>query len=430
MRSRLMLSVMLMACAATTAAQNGVQLPAHKGESWWTVIKDGGMRRRGAWFVNLPEGLVPSLMSMDYANGYNFGPSATFGHVNANYSRWEADEMVRWSASRETLMARGALRYYWRPETLAMLELHGGRTTTDFDRQPLMPAEHALMATGIFGWNGYKLYDRTDWGIATSLSLSADIQLKADVAWERRSRVDNHRKRNVFRVMAEDNIPRLRGHDHESWMDDRLLNFEQHTMCRADLRIEYTPQRTILVIDDMTAMQRPSLMPTIWSEITVGKGSGDRQMMSVEAGVTRYDAAHSYPISYHLGAGLFVSRRNVALPDYRHFDCAYFPWQQEMTIRWFSLLSNYELSTDRSWAEAHCEWLTDRLLFGRLAGGSGIQDAVQLHLLKVEGHTPHEELSYAVQLLSMMRIGLSVGWDGHRYDGVAFNLVLDLKSAK
>ena len=96
-----------------------------------------------------------------------------------------------------------------------------------------------------------------------------------------------------------------------------------------------------------------------------------------------------------------------------HFDASAFALQTKPNIALFSLLDNYELSTSKPWVEAHAEW-TNLLWYA------------QAHAVKVVGRQMHNELSGGMNLLNLMRVGVTIGLDDFNFDAVGVNLVVKI----
>ena len=390
--------------ALPLALRGQAKLPIYKGSDWQTLLVKGGVFRSGDYFLRIDEG-VGSLMSVDFVNGFAVGSKTTIGKVLSDYSRIEIDENVKWACSREQLMARGALRYVFAPQYFGFFEVFGGRLTNDFDRYPVMGDSERSMATALFGWNHFKLYEQTTVGARLYGALSADVQLTALAAWEKRSQVVNHRKTSIFGKDAAPNIPEIGGVPMADFGTDKIL--------RLDWQIDYIPGRMIMVENDMNAIAQ-SKHPTYSIRGTTGIG-GKLRYISLEAMISgmRDGWGKNQKVVYQASAGFFPVRNSVLLMDMRHFDASAFALQTKPNIALFSLLDNYELSTSKPWVEAHAEW-TNLFWYA------------QAHAVKVVGRQMHSELSGGISLSNLMRIGVSVGFDDFCYDAVGVNVVVKM----
>lgn len=420
-----------MAAAGQVTASEGqraTRLPVvrqKQGDRWTRVLYEGGMMRRAGspWYLSMTSGLS-DLMVMNYVDGYSFGPHSTLGYIGQNRQRWELEETIRWAGSRKALLAKGALRWYSPLERGVMLEVHGGRHTEDFDHEPTMTTEQSLLATGLFGWNHYKLLERTDVGLRASLPLSATVDLKGSVAWERRRAMVNHKETNVFGVHAESNEPRLR----QGTTASDLVCYQgpiDGDMALMSLALEWQPYRTVYVYDDMTCRSVSS-----WPLITLRADAGMGKWHYASLGLTvRQDATlprRDDQLRYSLSGGGILKHGDIGLADWHHLDASRFWWQGKESLTRFALLDNYELSTDRQWLDGHVEWTSDKMLLSQWIEESLLmREYVQVHLAKVATHRAHWELQYGIELVQTWRFGVAVGWDGLTCRGAAFTMTLD-----
>ena len=411
-------------------------LKKYETDGWLKLWLEGGMirtrdaqnrdKRTGRHYLVIENG-ISSLVNMDYVDGYMFGPQFRLGYLDDRYGRWELDTDVKYACGRNTWMYQGALRYVLPPEYFGSVEVFGRSFTTDFDSNPIMPRRYQLLASGLFGWNGFKLYGSNSMGVKGDVALSGDFQLSGVVWYEDRERMVNHRKRNVFRVVGEDNLPRLRGHDVTAFAADPLLNWNREHLTRLQMQLDYCPGRKIIVTDDMHAKER-LVNPTLTLKGDAGFDETAVRFVSLELSIRQTELELSpkrHWLSYYGAAGFFPLRKEVSVPDWKHFDASHYLWQTRNSLTWFSLLTNYELSTSRNWCEAHAEWLSEEMLLSRLTD-SWLNEYLQVHYVTVAGHRPHTELSYGIDLVKQIRMGVSCGFDGSEFDGWAFNLIWDI----
>lgn len=390
--------------ALPLALRGQADLPLHRGDDWQTLSARGGIWRNGEYFVRSYEGLGEFVM-MDYVNGFALGPSVTVGKVLKDYSRLELDTDIKWAFSREKLMAKAAARYIFAPQYNGFLEVFGGKFTNDFDRYPVLDNSLRSTAVSLFGWSHFKLYEQTTFGTRLYGALGPYWQITGLLAWEKRKQLETHRKTNVFGKDAVENVPYVQ--------KQRMENFGVNKILRLDFQLDYVPGRKIMVVDDMTAYAQSS-EPTFSLRQTSGFNHG-LEFLSLELSVLGQHQGwkRNEQIAYYASTGFFPVKKRVMLMDMRHFDASSFSLTRGFGLTQFSLLDNYELSTGKSWIEGHAEW-NNGLFYG------------QVHAVKVPDCQAHEELSAGVSFMNFFRIGLSVGFDDAKYDGVAFNLGLKM----
>lgn len=426
------------------------------GVEWQQMLMQGGMIRQytdfldnhRGWYFDMPNG-ISDIMTMNYVDGYSFGLHSTIGRMQLDRSRWELEETVRWATGREALVAKGALRYIWPVEYESFVELYGGQHLEDFDPDPVMPLSQSLMASGICGWNHYKLFEQTSAGIRFSTPLIFDLKMSAKIGWERRRAMENSKNRNVFGAHAQSNDPRV-GIKYSGlnllsslWniktLSDSLVLYDgpiDAELVKASFRFDYNPQRSLLVIDDMTVTEALSY-PTFSFLLDMGIGKNrdaDRfRFMSVDMQVRQTVSLprENDQLRYMASIGFMISNGNIGLADMHHFDASRFWWQKYPDVSRFALLDNYELSTDKRWLEGHVEWNSRRMLLNRLVTPKDDwREFVQMHGVVVPSHRIHWESQYGWELLKLLRVGVSVGFDDFSYRGTAVTMTLDLNAAR
>jgi len=388
---------------------NQHEVPKYESKGWWNLFVHGGTirtkdetgHRVGDYYMNLESGL--DLIRFDYVNGFSYGPKLTLGKMMDNLGRWETDVDVEWASSRDVLMWDLAIRYILPPEWQSRVEVFLSSHTEDFDSDPLMNQAQKQVATALFGWNGYKMYDAERFGFRGATLLHDDVMMAGAVWYENRKEERNHRKRNVFRQIGSGN---------------GIVHFDDCDLWRSDLSVVVKPGSRLYVYDDMHTTWK-SKAPTLrlnshwgWKE--------KLRYVSVDLDIRQHigDLTDKHQFDYYGSLGFFPVRDDVMLADMHHFDASHFLWQNRMesSLTWFSLLTNYERSTSKRWAELHGEYLyRHNRVFAQY---------VQLHYLSVADCRMHMELSYGWNLSKELRIGLSAGWDGGHYDGLGFNLII------
>lgn len=429
--------------SSATVQHAPVRMRQKEGTTWGRMLWKGGMTRwsDGQWYLSMPGG-YGDLVVMNFVDGYSYGPHALIGYIDDCRNRWELEETVRYASGRETWLAKGALRWFAPLERGTMIELHGGRHTEDFDRNPVMDMSHSLMATGVFGWSHYKLLERTDVGFRTTFALNNDVNLTTGLSLEKRREMQNHKSANFFGIEAQDNAPRvadqegrlrpyLGGEAGEPFVSGRIND----KLAMLSLEFDYRPQTVRMMFDDMTC-RLGSYYPQFVLKMdmgagsSVGQGGGDFRYLSVDFRVRQHCflLRRQDRLGYMASVGKIVKHGEIGLADWHHFDASRFWWQDNTTLTRFAMLDNYELSTDRWWTEAHLEWMTDRMLLSQWTRNPDLlKEYVQVHGVVVPDRRVHYELQYGLELDSQLRLGMALGWDDFHYRGWAFTMVLSLQ---
>ena len=416
--------------SASDASQwsNVPQVHQKEGVKWSQVLWDGGLYRKGQWYVQSAHGMS-DLADANFVDGYSIGPHVVIGRMNKNRSRWEVEETVRWAIGRETLLAKGALRWYSPVEQGVMIEVRGGRHSEDFDHDPTMPYDLAAMASAIFGWSHFKMLERTEAGLRIALPLHAELDLKANLSWERRKALENHLHHSIFGAHARSNVPRVR--------DGRtvrgLTMYEgpvDGQMALMNLQLNYQRNRTIYVYDDMTARIQSS-SPLVSLNADAGMGTWHYLTLGLQVSQDVRLPRRQDRLHYHVGGGnTFSHEDELSLVDWHHFNASRFWWQGSPDLTRFHALDNYELSTPGHWIEAHAEWKSDKMLVTHFGQDPALREFVQAHALVVSDHRVHWEMEWGLEANELMRIAFGMNMNGAKVHNVFATLSYDLQAAR
>jgi hypothetical protein len=385
------------------------------------------MYRRGDTYLTLDEG-IGSWADFNYVEGLQLGPQFAVGHLTSGGHRWEVAPMVRYSFSANDWQTSLALRYYAPVERETWTELSGGDVTTDFNPHPYLRGGQAALAASLFAWDHTKYYRRRFASVGAGWSAGRDLLLESCLSYERRKARENSRWQSFFGTHVAANVP----YDARLPLDSSYY-FPTSEVLRLRLHAAYTPGRRLAVLNDMETRSL-SLRPTFTAgvEVLTNLPRAHRSLSALrrrerwELGI---EQTRTFPIgrlSYRGEVGTFTGPRDGLLMDWKHFDASRFGWQSRDELTWFTLLNDYALSTDRSWALLCTRLEGTRLFLSRCLSKQWPQDVEErlgLRLLKVTGAPLHSEVEYAWALRAVMSIGVTVGFADGRYDGVGLRWV-------
>lgn len=418
------------ASATQQWSKEAVQVRQKPGIKWQRMLWNGGMVRtkQGNMYMVMPNGL-DDVLGMNYVDGYTFGLHSTLGYMSSARNCLELEESVLWAEARHTWMAKGVLRWLSPVEMGMMLELHGGRHTEDLDYDPVMPVSQTLLASGLFGWNHYKLLERTDVGLRTAFPIAQGIDLKFHTSWQRRREMQNHKQRNLFGAHAQNNVPRVRmvGTDSNLRLYDGEINGD---IALWGMEMVFEPKRMRYVYDDMTCT---TYSPYPRTSLRIDGGAGKWHYLSVDLRIAQELklTRRQDQLQYFASLGGIAKHGSLSIVDWHHLDASRFWWQGGEVLSHFAMLDNYELSTDRAWLEVHTEWSSDCMAITQLIRQADLMtEYLQAHFVKVPDHPAHWELHYGIDLMHMWRMGIGIGMDGTHYRGVVFTMNLDLRSKR
>ncbi len=387
----------------------------------------GGMYRWGDTYLTLDEG-VGDLVDFNYVEGFQLGPQATVGHLTPGGHRWEVSPMVRYAFSAEDWQTRLTLRYYAPIEHELWAELSGGDVTTDFNPQPYLHGGQAAIAASIFAWDHTKYYRRRFASVGGGWSTGRDVLFESRITYERREARENSRWQSFFGAHVTDNAL----YDNRLPIDSSYY-FPTTEVLRLHLKAAYTPSRRLVILNDMETRSL-SLFPTFTAGVEVISNiprthsnlADLRRRERWELGIEQTRNCSIGRLFYRGEVGTFTGPHDGLLMDWKHFDASRFGWQSRDEATWFTLLNDYELSTDRSWAMLCTRLEGKRLLLSRWMGKSWpqeVEERIAIRLLKITGAPLHSEVEYAWAIRPITTLGVTLGFADGRYDGVGLRWV-------
>lgn len=410
------------------------------GVDFWRMLQYGGMYRKNDNYLILSNGIT-DFVSLNAVSGFSLGPQSVFGKVLDDGARLELAPSLKYSFDRDRFWGQAALRYYFSVQKVSMIEFSGGRIFTDFNRCPMMNDAHAELVGALFAWNHQKYYDLTYGAVQLYTPLHEDLQTTFRIEWQQRSNANNCRKRNLFGNSYQSNYPNNYLHSKENWADDPVMNFKNDDQWVWKIKFDYRYDSKLYVKDDMTSelftrYPMVSLSVEVATPTSFRKDNNLLRYGWLECALRQSLESDYERWQYYAAMGIYFDDHQMYFPDYKHFVASDFVWQESHSLKWFSLISNYEYSTGSRWIEVHNEFSSTRMLIGRLLNSkeskikssSQITEFIQLHTLQVPHTRFYTELVYGWDLWKKVRIGGTVGFRGVDYEGVALQLVLNLKN--
>jgi hypothetical protein len=401
------------------------------------------MRRWGDTYLTLDEGIA-GVADFNYVEGFQLGTTGTLGFFTPSHRRWEVTPLLRYGFSSERWQEELTVRYYAPVEREAWLELSCGDRTTDFNPQPQLAHGQAAIAMSIFAWDHPKFYHLRHLTARGSTAVGDEVILTGTLSWQQREARPNSRWRSFFgsRVTQND-LPWPEGTTSATGVNpgagltsrsDSAWYFPTTEVLKLRADVAYTPGRRLLVLNDMEARSL-SRYPTLTAgvEVTADVPRAHRSLADLrrrerwELGVEQTLRTTAGRLQYRAEVGTFTGQRDGQLMDYRHFEASRFGWQRQDPVTWFTLLDDYRLSTDRSWALLCSRLEGQRLLLSRLCGRRWpreVTERVGLRLLKVTSAPLHTELEYGWDFSRLLSLGASVAFADGAYDGVGVRLVI------
>ncbi len=390
------------------------------GDQSWKLGKRGG--------EILWHGVIPSKSGFNTVDGFYFGIAPI--DYRKSFADGRGPTLILspqggWAINRHALLADVLARLEFAHRRRGELELRAGSVSRNFASNPgdgILPFDNTV-ASLIFRRNYLKLYGDNFAEAAGSIDIVNGLALSVSAKYSLRRNLGNSSDYSFFYRKEKEYTPNI--------------EIEDHTAAIFTLGIEYTPRQYYRIGDD--GRKRP--VRSDWPTFFVGWKKGVRGVWGSTAdfdhisGGIRQNIVLGGPfhrLEYFVYGGVFVNKRSLHFPDYRHFDTADLPVTNSSitSVGSYRMLGSYVHSTPDRYLEVHVSYQARFLLIKLLPWFSGRlwTEGLQLHYLDTPALRHHMEIDYTVGLL--WKAGLFVGFDDFQYKRLGFKFSIPINISR
>ncbi len=390
------------------------------GDQSWKLGQRGGEIE---W-----HGVIPTKSGFNTVDGFYFGIAPIDYRKSFGGGRGPT-LIVRpqggWAINRQALLADVMARLEFAPRRRGELELRVGSVSRNFASKPgdgILPFDNTV-ASLVFRRNYLKLYGDNFAEAAGSIDIANGLALSVSAKYSLRRGLENSSDYSLFYRHEKEYTPNL--------------EIEDHTAAIFTLGIEYTPRQYYRVGEDGRKLPVRSDWPTFfvgWKKGVTGVWGSTADFDHISGGIRQnIDLGGPFHrLEYFVYGGVFVNKRSLHFPDYRHFDTADLPVTNSSitTVGSYRMLGSYVHSTPDRYLEVHVSYQARFLLIKLLPWFSGRlwTEGLQLHYLDTPELRNHMEIDYTVGLL--WKAGLFVGFDNFRYNRVGFKFSIPINISR
>lgn len=365
-------------------------------------------------YKGLP-GIVPEY---NFVDGVWLGQRLTLESRLSPTKRLSLSPSVYYVTARKSVNWQIYGSFHYAPMRNGQLFVSGGDSSTDFNHEGELHLINSL-ASLFFGENPIKFYRKKHITIYNRIDLANGFNLSLGGAWENRKAMENKLSYSIFSGPPTPNIP-----------GNQTSYMPSNQVFRYTVGLEYTP-RYYYHVERGHKRYAHSAYPTLQFKYIGGltdKPSITGNFHRLEAGIQQKIRLNPFDnIHYILHAGTFINGENAFFPDFKHFRTNELFVTGNALENSFCLSDNYRYSTNRRWAEAHLNYTSAYLLLKHIPFLQGYMFNESLHAktLWLPGRN-YTEAGYSLGIGQIGRIGVFVGLDKGRYDGVGFTISLPI----
>ncbi len=377
--------------------------------------------KKGKAWITL-SGLTSYLPEYNFVDGYWLGAKVRAGVDLSKSSKLSFTPSLYYTTARKSAVGEGVFTLLYAPRRNGKLTLDGGVLSADYNGESGESRIINAFASLLFARNDVKLYDKRFLSIGNEIELANSLLLTSSLSWQQRKMLDNHISKSWFKKEAEENIP-----------DNALFTpMPENKLLKASFALEYTPAHYYRM-SGRRKIYEPSHYPTFAlrydKAFSLGGTAVSPSYQRIEfSAKQKVEFGMFNSISWNMNAGTFINTEEMQFPDFKHFATTKLLLTGRRLDEGFSLLDNYEYSTDSRWVQAGLSWYTPYLILKQLPflRRKSFNEAIHVRSLIIHGKHPYSEVGYSVGFSDVFRIGVFAGFDRlkSRSAGVSFSLSL------
>ncbi len=362
-------------------------------------------------------GLKPSKLGFNTVDGFFIGQKLTYYKdftKKQRENRLSITPEVVWAINRKAVMWDVAASLTYAPMRRGNASFGVGHLSNDYNGlRGMYPLENTVSSL-FFRRNYLKLYEDDYVEASNTIDLANGLQLYANALYSRRKMLDNHSDYSFFYRDSREYTPNI------------PVNAEldapptDHTSTVFLLNVNYTPRYFYRIDRHNRKRMVKSDFPTFfatWQKGVHGLLDSDSNFDHLSGGVRQnIETGLMQHFSYILRGGIFVNRKNIYFPDFRHFTTVEIPVTiGSISNQSFNLLEYYRYSTSDKYFEAHAYYYAPFLILKYLPFFSNRlwQEGLQLNYLYTPDIKNYAELGYTIGLV--WQVGVFVGLENFKY---------------
>ncbi|MDD4057921.1 MAG: DUF5686 family protein [Bacteroidales bacterium] len=366
-------------------------------------------------------GLSKVVGDFNFVDGYQFGQNISLQYTGFKNSPINFDASAYYSSQRRTVLWNSRIRVTHSPLKNGSVIIEGGRESADISNNPGVSRFLNSYSSFLFGINPVKLMDKRYARISSFLDVANGLYAGLSLSLNSYAPLENGNVKSLFGRTGEQNIPFN--------INNGLVTESSSFILAGSVR--YTPEYYYRIDNGRKRYVR-SAYPTFTLNFSkaIQIGGFSSSWTNLELGISQTIKTDIYSsLNYKAEGGLFISAKEISLPDYKHFATSNIIASEEIFNDRFLMADGYKFSTNGAWLNLRINYLSEYLLLKRLPFLDTPLLTEALHfkslwLPKVGIH--YSEAGYSFGMDNLARVGVFVSFDKLRYNGIGFRISIPL----
>lgn len=375
---------------------------------------------------------IPGILSSD-AFSFNTVDGLRFHFPFSWYKRdtlghaFSLKPEISYAVARKKVDGQLSASYTWNGRKRAVINISGGSTTVDFNRELGM----SVFVNDVYSlWfeRNYKKFFRRDFAeLSHQFEVVNGLMLNTGITWANRLPLQNHSDYHIINwkdMEYSENIPQHPLPDARQLLQSRSLEL--------DVALNWTPRQRYYIRNGFK-YYASATHPTFsfrYRKAIPGLSGSDADFDFVESGIRQFlTLGIGNELRYSINAGVFLNHTSLHFSDYRHFNIDYAELFTGDGSSSFKLLPYYEVATSRYFAEGHASWGSGRILLKRLPFFSNtiLTELLSFHFLHNDHLKAYSEFGYGIKnVFAIFSLEALAGFEAGKFRSAGLKLGLNL----
>lgn len=332
--------------------------------------------------------------------------------------------------SRERLMGDLSFVYAYSPENRGELSFLTGRRSQEYNRvNGFVPELFNSISTLLFTDNYFKLYQEDYFQLIHQHDILNGLVLKSQLLYSDRRRLKNN---SSFALIGDSKDYSTNTPTNDAVLRNNAL-LDNNTSFVFGSSIEYTIKQYYRMWGKEKKLI-PSSAPMFKLRYQQGIHGVINSQSQFKALHFSIQQKRSYrlldEISYKIGVGKFLERKNVFFADYYGFEVEPFYLMQSASTYTFKQLDYYQGNTATNYMEAHFSIKNDHLLFKYLPflNSTNLKEKIELRTLLQPEHAPYYEVGYSLdRIFLLFNAGVYSGFNGNAHQSTGIRISMNIE---
>lgn len=367
-------------------------------------------------------GLIGALRDYNFVDGFGLGQKFDISSkFNNKRNRFAVSPEIYYTTARKSMIWAVNMYLDYAPMRLGNLQVSGGDTSADYNSLGANLFDNAYSSL-LWARNDKMYYRKKYVSVKNNIDLANGLRLTTQLQTAKRDGdMQNNTTYSLFGSKRK--------------IKENLYNPENFDLTSYDISLSYTP-RYYYSIRNGKKYYRYSKHPSFRLSYSEGFSSWQKNNSKYrKAELTINQTVNTDLFSkfiYEVNGGSFIgSTRNVASPDFKHFNTSGdFYLITKTPYNTFLLLDPYEASTIDYWTQVHLNYYSKYILLKRLPflQGKMFNEALHLKYLYSPNKKNYTEVGYSIDMMESLSLGAYCSFDKFKYEdfGVRFSFSMNL----